>query len=165
MAATFLEKLMAGYYTPTKVERLDVGEAGGYPKYRENDELTAESFNTVTYKIDEIIDNTNDGFTKLLASIRELAQSGAGAQVDNKTLRINSETGKMEVIDIPQGTRSDRIIYIDPTTGEATIKINEKIHDIENRLTNVENSPGGTLDGDYVMFIVKGEDNAITLVN
>ena len=66
---------------------------------------------------------------------------------------------------IKQGTRSDRIIYIDPTTGEATIKINEKIHDIENRLTNVENSPGGTLDGDYVMFIVKGEDNAITLVN
>lgn len=172
--ATFLEKLLSGFYNPNKTEPLNVGKEGGYPRYVENDELTAESFNVVTDKVDELTENTNDGLEKLLRAIKELAQKQEDSSqqqlnvdlFDNQTLKINPITGKLEVVDIPPQTPASRIIYINPDTGELTgITINKKIENIDNKLSELESEIHSISFDDeiYVRFENKGSENDITI--
>lgn len=166
--ATFLERLLRGDFSHPKPEPLNVGKPGGYPEYQENEELTAEKYNVATKKIDEIIDNHDIAFRKLLNAIHELAQtteetSADGIKTiinnmtDGHTLRVNPDTGKLEVYDISEKQiKSDKVMLIDPETGQITgLNLNNKVSDIEQRLTQLENTPAIVLD-DYVMFINKG---------
>lgn len=175
--ATFLERLQRGDFSHPKPEPLNVGKPGGYPEFQENDELTAQNYNVATKKIDEVIDNHDIAFRKLLSAISELAQHSAQTSVDEEgvkdiitnitdghTLRINPDTGKLEVYDISEKEiKSDKVMLIDPDTGQMTgLNLNNKVGDIEQRLTQLENTPAIVLD-DYVMFINKGEVTEITI--
>lgn len=150
---TFLEKLESGYFRMDHIEPLNVGEEGGYPRYKRGEILTSEKYNEVSEKVDEIAKKSNTNIATILAAITSLNDdvqelANKTAPTDNVTIRINPDTGKLEVIGIPDSLRisSEKVKYHDPDTGQdMNISIGQKIKQIEEKYA------------ESVSFIDKGE--------
>lgn len=124
---TFLEKLESGYFTASRIDPLNVGEEGGYPEYKRGELLTSQKYNEVTHKVDEIAKKTNvnvqtifDAISALSDDIIEISDKiQEPINVDNNTLWIDPETGKLSIKNLPR-IKSSEVDYYDPDTGQYT---------------------------------------------